>query len=71
MINKMSFRRVVKLGGSLLDRQDLQVCLPQRISQWDSSRDTTADIFIVVGGGELVDAVRRHDKFEPGDPDVF
>lgn len=50
-------RHVLKLGGSLLDRPDL---LP-RIRQW-LARQAPAERWLIVGGGELADSIRRADR---------
>jgi aspartokinase-like uncharacterized kinase len=58
-------RRVVKVGGSLLGRGDLRQSLPRWISsQADSDASET---LVIVGGGELIDAIRRWDAVHPGD----
>ena len=56
-------RRVVKVGGSLLDRVDLTDVL----SQW-VERQERAETLVIVGGGSLVDAIRDMDAIRPGDP---
>ena len=51
--------RVVKLGGSLLQRSDTQ----DRIQRWVQSLDTTDWIQVwVVGGGEWVELIREFDR---------
>ena len=55
-------RRVVKVGGSLLLRDDLPAALPR----WLATQ-SEAETLIVVGGGELIDAVRRLDQIRSGD----
>jgi aspartokinase-like uncharacterized kinase len=52
--NRRMTRRVVKLGGSLLDMPDL---VP-RLRAW-LARQTPADTLLVVGGGALSDAIRE------------
>jgi aspartokinase-like uncharacterized kinase len=47
-------RRVIKLGGSLLDLRDLIV----RLRTW-VARQSVAQNYLVVGGGERVEAVRQ------------
>lgn len=56
-------RRVVKVGGSLLARPDLNRVL----TQW-LDRQAMAETLVVVGGGGLVDAIRELDANRPGDP---
>ena len=50
-------RRVVKVGGSLLLRDDLLSALPH----WLDCQPP-AQTLVIVGGGELIDAIRRLDK---------
>jgi aspartokinase-like uncharacterized kinase len=57
MIDSPHAIRVVKLGGSLLELDDLE----QRIENW-ISRQTPAATIWIVGGGELVDEIRRQNK---------
>lgn len=49
--------RVVKLGGSLLDLPDLAA----RLRRWLGAQPAMPSA-IVVGGGQLVDAVREYDR---------
>ena len=56
-------RRVVKIGGSLLLRQDL----PSQLNNW-FSRQRPAENIVIIGGGELIDAIRKLDKLRPGNP---
>ncbi|MGB7345983.1 MAG: hypothetical protein WBD20_17325 [Pirellulaceae bacterium] len=56
-------RRVVKIGGSLLSRIDLQ----QDITGW-FDRQTPAENIVIVGGGDLIEAVRQWDAIRPGEP---
>lgn len=56
-------RRVVKLGGSLLVREDLT----DRLRQWHAA-EPRGETLLIVGGGELIDAVRRLDRVRRGDP---
>lgn len=56
-------RRVVKLGGSLLIRHDLV----DRLRDWYAT-ETPAETLLVVGGGELIDAIRRLDRVRPNNP---
>lgn len=56
-------RRVVKVGGSLLLRDDLVKALPR----WLAAQ-SEAETLIIVGGGELIDAIRRLDRVRRGDP---
>jgi len=57
-------RRVIKIGGSLLARPDLKPSL----DGWLASQPPAENICIV-GGGELIDAMRRLDEFHPGQPE--
>lgn len=52
---------VVKIGGSLLTQPEL----PLRLSDWLTNRERAA---VVVGGGEMIEAVRRWDAIHPLDP---
>ena len=61
-------RRVVKLGGSLLHRDDLIVRLPQWLRQIDRGFGAPVETLFVVGGGPLIEAVRTLDRAGPGDP---
>ena len=56
-------RRVVKVGGSLLDRVDLSDALTRWIDQ-----QSPAETLVVVGGGSLVNAIREMDSIRPGNP---
>ena len=58
-----TMRRVVKVGGSLLDRVDLTSAL----SQWVDGQ-LVGETLVVVGGGSLVNAIRELDTIRPGDP---
>jgi aspartokinase-like uncharacterized kinase len=58
-------RRVIKVGGSLLSRPNL----PDSLNGW-IARQSVAQNLVIVGGGELVDAIRRLDQVRPGDPVV-
>ncbi|MFK7735997.1 MAG: hypothetical protein AB8B50_08220 [Pirellulaceae bacterium] len=56
-------RRVVKVGGSLLNLADL----PQRLRKWSELQKPGVNLF-VVGGGGIVEAMRELDaihEFEP------
>lgn len=57
--------RVVKLGGSLLSRADL---LDDFLVWQQTSRSPTTTDLVLVGGGEMVDAVRRWDALRPVEP---
>ena len=57
-------RRVLKIGGSLLRQETIA----RRVQDWVSSQEQ-AETFAIVGGGELIDAIRRLDALSPGDPD--
>jgi 5-(aminomethyl)-3-furanmethanol phosphate kinase len=52
-----AYLRIIKLGGSLLT----QALLPSRFHVWMADRSTSRNL-IVVGGGELVEAVRELDQ---------
>ncbi len=52
------FIRVVKVGGSLLDWDQL----PDRLRQFVMQRSPRAVSLVVAGGGEIVEAVRRYDQ---------
>ena len=56
-------RRVVKVGGSLLVRDDLRAALPRWIAC-----QSKAETLLIVGGGELIDAIRNLDRAHGGDP---
>ncbi|MGI9471933.1 MAG: aspartate kinase [Rubripirellula sp.] len=58
-------RRVVKVGGSLLLREDLVSSL----SHWMEAQ-SPSETLIVVGGGRLIDAVRELDRLRPDDPEA-
>ena len=64
----MTLRRVVKLGGSLLTREDLISRLPEWFSQIDREIREPVENLVLVGGGALVDAIRSLDLIHPGDP---
>ncbi|MFG0262183.1 MAG: hypothetical protein ACF788_07320 [Novipirellula sp. JB048] len=64
-------RRVIKVGGSLLTREDLQTRLPQRLQEIaDQGRlgSEPVETWLVVGGGQLVNAIRELDRLRPLDP---
>jgi 5-(aminomethyl)-3-furanmethanol phosphate kinase len=50
-------RRVVKIGGSLVTRPTLI----EDVDRW-FARQSPADNYVIVGGGEMIDAVRRWDQ---------
>lgn len=52
---------VVKIGGSLLTRPEL----PRQLGTWLARRERAA---VIVGGGEMIDAVRRWDTVHQPDP---
>lgn len=56
-------RRIVKVGGSLLVRDDL----PEALRGWIASQ-SAAETLVIVGGGELIDAIRRLDQIHHHDP---
>ncbi|KAA5544304.1 protein kinase [Roseiconus nitratireducens] len=56
-------QRVIKIGGSLL----LQRGLVPALQRWDRQQAAGENIYIV-GGGEIIDAVRRLDARYPADP---
>ncbi len=56
-------RRVVKVGGSLLGREDLTIALPRWLE-----RQAECETLMLTGGGGLVDAIRDLDAIRPGDP---
>jgi aspartokinase-like uncharacterized kinase len=56
-------RRIIKVGGSLLLRDDLPVSLPRWIAG-----QTQAETLVIVGGGKLIGAVRQLDRIRAGDP---
>ncbi len=55
-------RRVVKVGGSLLSRKEL----PAQLRDW-FEQQRPAENIVIVGGGELIDAIRNLDSLRPGD----
>lgn len=56
----VSRRRVIKLGGSLLDMPDMG----SRLFTW-LARQTPAFTVLVPGGGRLADAIREFDRLHP------
>lgn len=58
-------RRVVKLGGSLLDLPDLV----ERLTAW-MDRQAAAESVLVVGGGALVEEIRRLDRIHRTQQDI-
>ena len=56
-------RRVVKIGGSLL----LRDALVEDLETW-LAKQLRSETWIIVGGGELIDAVRNLDQIRPSDP---
>jgi dihydroneopterin aldolase len=49
--------RIIKLGGSLLELPDVR----SRFEDWLGRREETWNL-VIVGGGKLVDAIRRYDQ---------
>ncbi len=60
-----SMRRIIKLGGSLLSREDL--C--EALTQWQRDQ-STAQTLVVVGGGKRIDAIRSRDQMSPRDSEI-
>lgn len=58
-------RRVVKIGGSLLTRPNLSI----QIQHW-IDRQPPAQTLVIIGGGEMIDAVRRLDTIHGLDAEV-
>lgn len=58
-------RLVVKVGGSLLDCDDVW----SRLTRW-LRRHKEQELILVCGGGDAVDAIRTHDRLTPGEPVV-
>lgn len=56
-------RRVVKVGGSLLLRDDLR----EALSRWIADQ-SEAETLVIIGGGELIDAIRNLDRVHGSDP---
>lgn len=56
-------RRVVKVGGSLLARPNFS----DTLCRW-FDRQPQAENYVIVGGGEMIDAVRRLDQIHGLDP---
>lgn len=56
-------RRVVKVGGSLLLRDDLLTALPR----WIASQQADSETLVIIGGGELIDAIRGLERVHGGD----
>ncbi len=59
----MTATRVLKLGGSLLTLEDW----PTRLRQWLSTQPTARNL-LLVGGGEIIDAVRKLDAIHALSP---
>ncbi|TWU30553.1 amino acid kinase family protein [Novipirellula artificiosorum] len=59
-------RRVIKIGGSLLLRTNLVTRLPVRIDELGGG--AASETLVMVGGGEMIDAIRRLDRCRPLDP---
>lgn len=58
-------RRVVKVGGSLINRSDLTDALPR----WFENQ-RRAENLVIIGGGSLVNAIREIDSIRPGEPEA-
>ena len=58
-------RRVIKVGGSLL----LRSTLIQDLNRWIDSQPA-AENWLIVGGGELIDAIRQLDQRVASEPAV-
>lgn len=56
-------RRVIKVGGSLLLRSDLTTAIHHWLSQ-----QSQAESLVIVGGGEMIDAMRNLDQVRDVDP---
>ncbi|WDQ19119.1 aspartate kinase [Rhodopirellula sp. P2] len=56
-------RRVIKLGGSLLTRPHLL----DDFHHWHRNQAPAHDC-LIIGGGQMIDAVREWDRLRPGDP---
>ncbi len=56
-------RRVIKIGGSLLTRNDLTLA----IDSWIGGEPPATNI-VIVGGGHRIDAVRQADALRPSNP---
>ena len=56
-------RRVIKIGGSLL----LQADLPLRLDRWIANQQPS-ETFAIVGGGEMIESVRRLDRLHAMEP---
>ena len=57
-------RRVIKIGGSLLLREDLH----SAVTSWLQDQ-AQAENLVIVGGGEVIDAIRHMDALRPRDPE--
>ncbi|MEM0927398.1 MAG: protein kinase, partial [Planctomycetota bacterium] len=55
--------RVLKIGGSLLTHPEL----PRRLNDWLDQQPPAVNAAII-GGGELIDAMRRLDRLSPIEP---
>ena len=60
---KTMIRRVVKVGGSLLQRDDFV----EKINGWTDHRSPAQNLFLF-GGGDVINAVRRLDKIHTLNP---
>ena len=60
----MSNRIVVKLGGSLL----LEPEVPKRLREWLATKSNDTQVNLIVGGGNLIEALREWDAVHSLDP---
>ncbi|TWU21596.1 Amino acid kinase family protein [Novipirellula galeiformis] len=63
-------RRVIKIGGSLMTHEDLVEQLPRwldAIAQEDRCDAGPTETLLIVGGGNLIEAIREWDRLRPSD----